>query len=268
LNKFNWLDIFMNLILGVDFFMSSSTVLELWPTSSSDDAQIVIRAVYKQVLGNPHVMDSERLVAAESQLCDGSLSVRNFVRAVAKSDFYRSRYFESCAPYRFVELNFLHLLGRAPQDQTEVSAHIIRCVAEGYDAEIDSYIDSDEYLNAFGENVVPYNRGKSSATNAKQLGYNRMFVLDRGPAQIDSSITSSQLVAALGGNMANKIKASTATVIGSGTEKRFKITVAGSKFDGPRRISSTEYIVSASKMTPQIKRINSTSGKIVSITEI
>jgi phycoerythrin-associated linker protein len=248
--------------------MSFSTVLELWPTSSSEDTQTVIRAVYKQVLGNPHVMDSERLVAAESQLCDGSLSVREFVRAVAKSDFYRSRYFQSCAPYRFVELNFLHILGRAPQDQTEVSAHIVRCVAEGYDAEIDSYLDSDEYLNAFGENLVPYYRGRSSAANSKQLGYNRMSVLDRGPAQVDSSITSSQLVAALGGNMANKIKDATATVIGSGTEKRFKITVSGSKFDTRRRVSTTEYIVSASKMTPQIKRINSTSGKIVSITEI
>jgi phycoerythrin-associated linker protein len=247
--------------------MSSST-LEFWPTSTAEDAQVIIRAVYKQVLGNPHVMDSERLVAAESQLCNGALSVREFVRAVAKSDFYRSRYFESCAPYRFVELNFLHILGRAPQDQTEVSAHIMRCVAEGYDAEIDSYIDSDEYSSAFGENVVPYYRGRSSAANSKQVGYNRMFVLDRGPAQIDSSVTSSQLVAALGGNSANKIKASTATVIGSGTEKRFKITVAGSKFDAPRRVSTTEYIVSASKMTPQIKRINSTNGKIVSITEI
>jgi phycoerythrin-associated linker protein len=253
-------------VLGQGTVIGSA--LELWPTSSSEEIQIVIRAVYKQVLGNPHVMDSERLVAAESQLCDGNLSVREFVRAVAKSDFYRSRYFEACAPYRFVELNFLHILGRAPQDQTEVSAHIIRCVAEGYDAEIDSYLDSDEYLNAFGENVVPYYRGKSSATNAKQLGYNRMFVLDRGPAQVDSAVTSSQLVAALGGNMANKIKASTATVIGSGTEKRFKITVTGSKFDTRRRISTTEYIVSASKMTPQIKRINSTSGKIVSIIEI
>jgi phycoerythrin-associated linker protein len=248
--------------------MSSSTVLELWPTSSSEDSQVVIRNVYKQVLGNPHVMESERLVSAESQLCNGDLSVREFVRAVAKSDFYRSRYFESCAPYRFVELNFLHLLGRAPQDQTEVSAHIVRCVAEGYDAEIDSYIDSDEYISAFGENVVPYYRGRASASNMKQVGYNRMFVLDRGPAQIDSAVTASQLVGALGGNTANKIAASTATVIGSGTEKRFKIVVAGSKFDSPRRVSSTEYIVSASKMTPQIQRINRTSGKIVSITEI
>ena len=71
--------------------MSSSTALELWPTSSAEDAQVVIRAVYKQVLGNPHVMESERLAAAESQLCNGDISVRDFVRAVAKSDFYRAR---------------------------------------------------------------------------------------------------------------------------------------------------------------------------------
>jgi len=248
--------------------MASPTVLELWPTGDLDDVQTVIRAVYKQVLGNPHVMESERLVSAESQLCDRSLTVREFVRVVAKSDFYRSRYFESCAPYRFVELNFKHILGRAPQDQREVSEHIVRCVAEGYDAEIDSYVDSDEYQNAFGENVVPYYRGKDSASNPKQVGYNRTFALDRGPAQIDSAVTSSQLVYAVATNSASAIRPSTSTVIGSGTEKRFKILVSGSKFDAPRRVSATEYIVSASKMTPQIQRIHRTGAKIVSITEI
>jgi phycoerythrin-associated linker protein len=101
--------------------MASQTILELWSASDSEEVQTIIRTVYKQVLGNPHVMESERLVTAESQLCDRSITVRDFVRAVAKSDFYRTRYFESCAPYRFVELNFLHLLGRAPQDQREVS---------------------------------------------------------------------------------------------------------------------------------------------------
>ena len=243
-------------------------MVELWPTSDLEDVQVIIRAIYKQVLGNPHVMESERLVAAESQLCDRSITVREFVRAVAKSDFYRSRYFESCAPYRFVELNFLHLLGRAPQDQKEVSEHVVRCVSEGYDSEIDSYIDSDEYQAAFGENVVPYYRGDKSEANSKQVGYNRIFALNRGPAQVDSSVKASQLVGAIAGNMANPIKPATATVIGSGTEKRFKILVTGSKFDAPRRVSTTEYVVAASKMTPQIKRINKTGAKIVSITEI
>ncbi|MGB3615271.1 MAG: phycobilisome rod-core linker polypeptide [Elainellaceae cyanobacterium] len=248
--------------------MASATTMELWPTDGLEEVQTVIRAVYKQVLGNPHVMESERLVTAESQLCDRSTTVREFVRAVAKSEFYRSRYFESCAPYRFVELNFLHLLGRAPQDQREVSEHIVRCVAEGYDAEIDSYIDSEEYQEAFGENVVPYVRGKSSEGNPKQVGYNRIFALDRGPAQIDSAVQTSQLVYAVATNSSTPIRESTATVLGSGTEKRFKIVVSGSKFDAPRRFSKTEYIVPASKMTPQIQRINRTSGKIVSITEI
>jgi phycoerythrin-associated linker protein len=237
-------------------------------TPSADDVNTVIRAVYKQVWGNPHVMESERLVSAESKLTNGEISVREFVRIVAKSDFYRDRYFSSCAPYRFVELNFLHLLGRAPQDQREVSEHIVRCVAEGYDAEIDSYIDSDEYQAAFGENTVPSYRGKDSAANPKQIGYNRMFALDRGAAQVDSAVQSSQLVFAVATNSTNTINASTATVIGSGTEKRFKILVSGSKFDTKRRISTTEYIVSASKMTPQIQRINRTSGRIVSITEV
>ncbi len=248
--------------------MASPAIFDMWSTDSLEETQTIIRAVYKQVLGNPHVMESERLVAAESQLCDRAISVRDFVRAVAKSDFYRTRYFESCAPYRFVELNFKHLLGRAPQDQREISEHIVRCVAEGYEAEIDSYIDSDEYQSAFGENIVPYSRGRNSEANMKQVSYNRTFALDRGPAQIDSAVKSSQLVYSVANNSANSIKPSSATVIGSGTEKRFKIVVSGSKFDSPRRVSATEYIVSASKMTPQIQRINRTSGKIVSITEI
>jgi phycoerythrin-associated linker protein len=242
------------------------THYELYPNSGQDEIATVIRAVYKQVLGNAHVMDSERLVAAESQLCDRSISVREFVRAVAKSNFYRSRHFETCAPYRFVELNFKHLLGRAPSSQAELSEHIRRCVEQDYDAEIDSYLDSDEYQDAFGENTVPYARGYNSAANPTQAGYNRLFAIDRGPAQVSSSVKASQLVYAVATNSSNAIKPASAKP--GATAKRFKILVTGSKFDSPRRRSVTEYIVAGDNMTPQIQRINRSSGKIVSITEI
>lgn len=241
--------------------------IELWSNSAPADIQVAIRGVYKQVLGNPHVMESERLVTAESQLCDGTYSVRDFVRAVGTSDFYRDRYFAKCSPYRFVELNFMHFLGRAPISQAEISEHIVRCVEEGYEAEINSYIDSAEYQANFGDNTVPYYR-RVSEVGLKQVSYNRLFAVDRGPAQVSSSVKAPQLMFAVANNAANQIKPSTATVIGSGTEKRFKIVVTGSKFDTRRRISTTEYIVSASKMTPQIQRINRTSGKIISITEV
>jgi phycoerythrin-associated linker protein len=246
--------------------------LELWSGSSADDKATIIRAVYNQVLGNPYVMESERLLNAESQLCNGDLSVREFVRAVAKSNFYRSRYFESCAPYRFVELNFKHLLGRAPTDQAEVSTHIQTCVNQGYDAEIDSYIDSQEYSNKFGENIVPYYTGSKTEVGRKQINYNRTLSLFKGYAEVDSAIKGSVLVDSIATNSpvsANRAKAS-GKIAGSpdATAKRFKIVVKGSKFDSPRRVSTTEYIVPGDRMTPQIQRINRSGGKIVSITEI
>ncbi len=244
--------------------MATMTPLELWAVHSADEVQTIIRTVYKQVLGNPHVMDSERLVSAESQLANGEISVREFVRAVGKSEFYRDRYFQQCAPYRFVELNFMHFLGRPPTSQAEISEHIVRCVAEGYDAEIDSYLNSDEYQARFGENVVPYNRAANTEVGQAQVTYNRMFALDRGPAQVSSAVTSAQV------GMSNKIKAASVNLGGSGqaNKKTFKILVAGAKFDSPRRLSTTEYRVAGDNMTSQIQRINRSGGKIVSITEV
>lgn len=248
------------------------TPVELRPSRSPEEVATVIRAVYKQVLGNPHIMESERLVTAESQLANGILTVREFVRAVAQSDFYRSRYFESCAPYRFVELNFKHLLGRAPSDQAELSAHICLCVAQGYSAEIDSYIDSEEYQAKFGENIVPYYQGATTQLGQKNVGYNRTLSLYQGYAGVDSAFTGARLVADVATNSATKVAAPATggrlAAYKDATEKTFKILVKGAKFDSPRRVSTTTYLVPGDRMTPQIQRIQRAGGKIVSITEV
>lgn len=236
------------------------------------DTATVIRAVYKQVLGNPHVMDSERLTTAESQLANGDISVREFVRSVGKSDFYRGRYFETCAPYRFVELNFKHFLGRAPQDQAELSAHIRICVEEGYEAEIDSYVDSAEYQDNFGENIVPFYQGALTQVGFKNVNYNRTVSLYQGYAGVDSAFTAARLVNDVAANTATKVAPpSTGGRIAGyadATGKTFKILVKGSKFDSPRRVSTTEYLVPGDRMTPQIQRIHRAGGSIVSITEV
>ncbi|NEP16600.1 MAG: photosystem I reaction center subunit XII [Leptolyngbya sp. SIO4C1] len=248
--------------------MSTPETFELWPTSTAEDIDVIIRAVYRHVLGNPHVMESERLIAAESQLRDRSITVRDFVRAVGQSEFYRARHFERCAPTRFVELNFMHFLGRAPENQAEVSEHIRRCVESGYNAEISSYVDSEEYQAAFGENTVPYNRAKATQTGQKQSSYNRIYAIDRGAAQVSSAVRSSQVEAQVAGaKRVNRVKPA-ATRLNSGTTKRFKIVTTAAKFDAPRRVSNNEYIVSADKMTPQIQRIHRTGAKIVSIEEL
>lgn len=68
----------------------------------------LLTAVYKHVFGNAYVMESEReqLAKAESDFKGNSLSVRELVRAMAKSETYRKRFFARCGSYRFIELNF------------------------------------------------------------------------------------------------------------------------------------------------------------------
>ncbi|MCJ8282509.1 MAG: photosystem I reaction center subunit XII, partial [Rivularia sp. ALOHA_DT_140] len=99
-----------------------------------------------------------------------------------------------------------------------------------------------------------------------QDAYTRMVDLFRGGAETSKAVKTSKLVYSVATNSTSKIKAPVTS--GGGTEKRFKITVKGAKFDSPRRRSTNEYIVSATKMTPTIQRINRTSGTIASIVEI
>jgi len=127
-------------------------------TSPRDKVQLqsVIRAAYRQVLGNIQPMESERLGGAESLLANGTITVRQFVREIALSSLYRSRYFEVCSPQQFVAFNFRHLLGRPPVNQEELAVHARLVASQGLAAEVDSYLDSDEYIQRFGEDTVPY----------------------------------------------------------------------------------------------------------------
>ncbi|HAT15525.1 MAG TPA: photosystem I reaction center subunit XII, partial [Microcoleaceae bacterium UBA11344] len=170
--------------LGVSLF-EETPCLELMPGRSQEEVETIIRAVYRQVLGNAYVMESERATIPESQFKRGELSVRGFVRALAKSDAYRSRFFDTCPRYRFIELNFKHLLGRAPDGLEEMRAHSTILDTEGFEAEIDSYLDSDEYQNAYGENIVPYYRGYKTQPGQNMVGFTHMFALLRGASSSD-----------------------------------------------------------------------------------
>jgi hypothetical protein len=138
--------------------VAPSPVVELRPNASESDIQTVLRAVYKQLFGNTYILESDRLTTTESLLRNGTLTVREFVRALAKSELYKNRFFNCTSNNRFIELNFKHFLGRAPYSQSEIAEHFDRYHKEGYEAEVDSYIDSDEYRDAFGESIVPYFR--------------------------------------------------------------------------------------------------------------
>ncbi len=175
--------------------------LEFVPGSDKNQIETIIRGVYRQVLGNAHLMESERLITLESQVKGGEISVREFVRQVAYSQLYRSLFFETCPRYRSIELNFKHLLGRAPNDYSETFYHSQILDEKGWFAEIDSYIDSDEYQDNFGENIVPYRRGYQTQTGQKLLGFTNMFKLwpsvstsDKASASDNNSLLNKEII--------------------------------------------------------------------------
>lgn len=243
--------------------------IELREDSSEDDLQVVIRAVYRQVLGNVHLMESQRLDSAESMLRNGDITVRGFVRMVAKSELYQSLFFNSSSPYRFIELNCKHLLGRAPLDQGEISEHVQLYNQQGYEAEIDSYIDSEEYNSTFGEDTVPYPRSVTTQTGIKNFVFNNTVSLLNGFATSDSS-NKAQLTTSIGSNLPQKIgvKPSGIGKAYTNTEKQYQISVGKSGATPIFKQGKVTYTVNYAQLSQRIKNIQKAGGKILSISEV
>ena len=162
--------------------------------TDSDSLEQVIDAAYRQVFGNCHVMEQERASALEAQLKDGRLCVRDFVRGLVKSDFYRSRFYEAVSPSRGIELAFKHVLGRPPLSQNEVSGCIEQRAHEGFEAMIDSLVDSPEYTEVFGADTVPYVRAFTSAGGMSMMNFVRIAAMEQNFASSDRSRGSDSIL--------------------------------------------------------------------------
>ncbi len=258
--------------LGIDRFANDRNK-ESWSNGSEQDTKRIIRAVYQQVLGQQYVMASERLNGAESLFRNGALNVRELVRTVAKSGLYRSRFFENCNPYRFIELNHKHLLGRAPQNKAEMLHHFTILQDQGYDAEIDSYIDSDEYQERFGLDTVPYLHGWDYSKGHEGRQFSWLMQLARGAAASvkgDSSGTQFRLGKALHQDKAVPVRGAAGRVVIVSTEGPFKALVStqsgiSSDFtpEVPLRAPSQEHRVEALRVSSG--ESSSGSGRVVTI---
>ena len=246
------------------------------PGDGPDQLASLIRSTYKQVMGNPHLMEFERVISAESKFIEGILSTREFVRAVGLSAEYKRRFFETSAPYRFIELNFKHFLGRAPQSQAEISEHTKILAEGGYEAEIASYVDSEEYQSTFGEDTVPFARILTESGRS-QVAFNRHLSLAEGFAASDTVVSSSALVGSVATGMvpsgwSNTTSRANRTGTQSGapdpTKKRFRIVVSAQTARSRQRTAGNTYVVSGKDMSSQMKYIHARGGKITSITEV
>jgi phycobilisome rod-core linker protein len=123
---------------------------------SSSDMGELIEAAYRQMFF--HAFASDREVTLESQLRSGNISIRQFVRGLVLSNTYRTSFYDKNSNYRFVEQTVQRVLGRDVYSEKEKIAWSAVVMTKGIEGFIDALLDSDEYLEAFGDDTLPYQR--------------------------------------------------------------------------------------------------------------
>jgi phycobilisome core-membrane linker protein len=124
---------------------------------SESSTQAVIKAAYLQVFGR-EVYAGQRLTVAEIKLENGDITIREFIRQLAKSPVFRNLYWSSLYVMKSVEYIHRRLLGRPTYGRQETNKYFDVCAKKGFYALVDLILDSPEYAEAFGENTVPYER--------------------------------------------------------------------------------------------------------------
>ena len=242
--------------------MSQPLTLATKANIDLDHSNDVIKRIYRQVFGNRHLMELDVNKSLEALFINGDLTVQGFVTALAQSDTYKKLFLDTNSPYKFVELNFKHLLGRAP-NQSEIMEHVKLLSDEGYENEIASYTYSEEYLTAFGIDQVPYSRGSNTMQGGRTITYTRTNAFEVGYAGYDGAQKASTLLQSLTTGSTPDITQRK----GVGNGGALTISWSSRKQVGANRRVAQKSVVNQTSMSSTIKSILSQGGKILSITK-
>ncbi|HEY9752921.1 MAG TPA: phycobilisome rod-core linker polypeptide, partial [Coleofasciculaceae cyanobacterium] len=125
------------------------------------DMDNLIEAAYRQIFFHAFAWDREP--ALESQLRNGQITVRDFIRGLLLSNTFIDSFYNKNSNYRFVEHVVEKVLGRPVYSEREKIAWSAIVMSKGVKGFVDEVLNSSEYLDAFGENTVPYQRRRRLA---------------------------------------------------------------------------------------------------------
>ena len=120
----------------------------------------LVRAAYRQIFERdvePYIV-SANFTSLESQLSNGEITVKEFILGLGMSDLYLKEFYAPYPNTKVIELGTKHFLGRAPLNQKEIQYYNQILATEGIRAFINAVVNNMEYLQVFGEDIVPYRR--------------------------------------------------------------------------------------------------------------
>jgi phycobilisome rod-core linker protein len=123
---------------------------------SPTDMGNLINAAYRQIFF--HAFKRDREIVLESQLRNRQITVRDFIRGLLLSNTFIDSFYNKNSNYRFVEHCVQKVLGRRVYSNTEKIAWSAVVMTKGVKGFVDDLLNSEEYIENFGENTVPYHR--------------------------------------------------------------------------------------------------------------
>ena len=123
-----------------------------------EDQNFVIESAYRQIFFHAFKVDRDTIL--ESQLRDGQITVRDFIRALCLSDTFTRSFYNLNNNYRVARHLVEKLLGRQVYGKAEEIAWSAVIMTKGVAGAVDKILDSDEYLENFGYDTVPYHRNR------------------------------------------------------------------------------------------------------------
>lgn len=139
----------------------------------------IIWAAYRQIFNEQQIIVAHRQTALESQLRNGQITVKDFIRGLLLSDSFRRLNYETNNNYRFVELCIQRVLGRPVYNNSEKLSWSIVLATKGLKGFVDALLASEEYATHFWDNTVPYQRRRILPQRAQgELPFARMARYD------------------------------------------------------------------------------------------
>mmetsp|Transcript_32687 Transcript_32687/g.128470 ORF Transcript_32687/g.128470 Transcript_32687/m.128470 type:complete len:234 (-) Transcript_32687:1155-1856(-) len=126
------------------------------PNASEMDE--IIWAGYRQIYCEHQTLKSTREPFLESRLRFNQITVKEFIKGLVLSDSFRRFNFDVNNNYRFVEMCVQRVLGRDIYNERERLAWSIVIAEKGIESFVDMLVDSDEYMESFGDSTIPYQK--------------------------------------------------------------------------------------------------------------
>jgi phycobilisome rod-core linker protein len=137
---------------------------------SSGQMTDLIENAYRQIFFHAFAADREKFL--ESQLRSGQITVRDFIRGLCLSNTFTNSFYNLNSNYKFAEHCVQKVLGRSVYSEAEKIAWSIVIATKGRAGFINDLLNSNEYLENFGDSIVPFQRRRVLPSGASELPFN------------------------------------------------------------------------------------------------